>query len=439
MAARSFRMYGKKRGHRRTGSNTWGSLGEGAVFAFFLVLGTVFLVLLLRMPVIPEWRANHDFVQTTAAVLKKQVGVDIGRDGPSYRAEVLIRYTVAGTQYDTWTYDITYRSNWSYSSNREARQAEIDQFEEGRPCAAWYDPDDPRTAVVVRGYSGWLWSLLILPVAFIAIGGGGLVYSLLHWGKSPEHLAAASQLAARRELFEETSALARDYPNVPADANLTNSPGTRLKYRLPISTAHGWRVTAAAIVCLCWNAIVLVFIVRAIAGADETGTRETDWRLLLFTLPFLAAGVAMIYFLIRQFLIATGLGPTQLELSDHPLLPGRHYDLFISQAGRLTMNFLEIDLVCEEQATYRQGTDTRTERRRVFQQRIFERRQFDIPQGMPFEQQCRIEIPADAMHSFLADHNEVQWKFVVRGEVHGWPRYERSFPIVVFPKPAPRT
>ena len=28
---------------------------------------------------------------------------------------------------------------------------------------------------------------------------------------------------------------------------------------------------------------------------------------------------------------------------------------------------------------------------------------------------------------------------VVRGEVPGWPRYERSFPIVVFPKPAPRT
>jgi hypothetical protein len=142
--------------------------------------------------------------------------------------------------------------------------------------------------------------------------------------------------------------------------------------------------------------------------------------------------------LFRQFLIATGLGPTQLEISDHPLLPGRHYDLILSQSGRLTMSFLEIDLVCEEQATYRQGTDTRTERRRVYQQRVFERRQFDIPQGMPFEQQCRIEILSDAMHSFIADHNEVQWKFVVRGEVPGWPRYERSFPIVVFPRPAPR-
>ena len=63
-------MYGKKRGHRRTGSSAWGSLGEAAVFAFFLALGTVFLVLLLKMPVLPEWRANHEFVETTGAVLE---------------------------------------------------------------------------------------------------------------------------------------------------------------------------------------------------------------------------------------------------------------------------------------------------------------------------------------------------------------------------------
>jgi hypothetical protein len=261
---------------------------------------------------------------------------------------------------------------------------------------------------------------------------------VLGWGKSPEHLAAVTQLAGRLELFEESTPLARDFPNVPRDANLTNSPGTRLKYRLPITTTQGWKLVAAALVALGWNAIAVGFLVKALSAASESGLREIDWRLLLFTLPFLVIGLAMIYFLIRQFLIATGLGPTHLEISDHPLLPGRFYDLFLSQAGRLTMNFLEIDLVCEEQATYRQGTDTRTEQRRVFAARVFERRKFDIPQGMPFEQQCRIEIPRGAMHSFQADHNEVQWRFVVRGEVAGWPKYERVFPIIVFPKPPGR-
>src|SRR6266850_2310900 len=121
-------MYGKKRGHRRTGSSAWGSVGEAAVFAFFLALGSVFLVLLLRMPILPEWRANHDFVQTTGVVLEKKVGAN--SDSTSYRAEILVRYTVGDQQHESLTYDVTFNSPWAYSSNRDLRQAEIDKFEE---------------------------------------------------------------------------------------------------------------------------------------------------------------------------------------------------------------------------------------------------------------------------------------------------------------------
>ncbi len=423
-------MYGKKRGHRRTGSRALGSLGEAAVFAFFLVLGAVFLVLLLRMPVLPEWRANHEFVGATCSVLDKRVGERAGAAASGFRPEIQIHYTVGGRPYEIWTYDITFNSSWAYSSNRDQRQAQIDQFELFHQYPCWYDPQDPTVAVVSRGYSAWLWSLLLLPAAFMFIGGGGLIYTLLNLGKSVEHRAATTQLAARLDLLAESTAVARDYPHVPRDANLTNSPGTRLKYRLPINTMLGWKLLAAALLTLGWNAVVIAFIVLAFRA-------PTNWWLLLFIAPFLLVGLAMIYFLVRQALFATGVGPTQLEISDHPLLPGRHYDLFLSQSGRLAMNYLEVFLVCEEEATYRQGTDTRTEQRRVYEQEVFSRRRFDIPQGIPFEHQCRIEIPADAMHSFTADHNEVQWKFVVRGQVQGWPKYERAFPIIVYPKPLP--
>jgi hypothetical protein len=37
------------------------------------------------------------------------------------------------------------------------------------------------------------------------------------------------------------------------------------------------------------------------------------------------------------------------------------------------------------------------------------------------------------MHSFKADHNEVRWRLLVRGDVAGWPPFDRSFPIVVIP------
>ncbi len=425
-------MYGKKRRHRRTGSHVLGSLGEAAISALFLILGAVFLVLLLGMPVLPEWRANHDFAETTCTLLDKRLGQRPGSDGTSFRPELLIRYAVGGKTYDTWTYDITFNSAWAYSSGRAIPQARLENFQTVKQYPCWYDPDDPSIAVVVRGYSGWLWTLLLLPLAFIVAGGGGMAYVVLNWGKSAEHQAAAKHLAARLDLFDETASMAKDFPNIPREGNLTNSPGTRLKYRLPIHMTHGLKLMLATWVCLCWNALVIVFIVMAVR-------RGLDWRLILFTLPFLAIGGAMIYFVIRQVLIATGVGPTQLEISDHPLLPGRRYDLLVSQAGRLSMNYLEVDLVCDEQATYRQGTDARSEQRRVFCQAVFRQKQIDIPQGLGFEHLCRIEAPVDAMHSFVSEHNEIQWKFVVRGEVKGWPKYERSFPVIVYPKPlAPR-
>ena len=84
------------------------------------------------------------------------------------------------------------------------------------------------------------------------------------------------------------------------------------------------------------------------------------------------------------------------------------------QSGRLLISAIDLILVCDEVATYRQGTDTRTERLRVFEQPLFRREQIEIEPSQTFEQQGEVEIPADCMHSFKADHNEVQWRLLIR-------------------------
>jgi hypothetical protein len=155
--------------------------------------------------------------------------------------------------------------------------------------------------------------------------------------------------------------------------------------------------------------------------------------LTLLVLPFVAIGIGLVAYFVRLVLVATGIGPTWIEISDHPLTPGRRYDALLSQAGRLRMNSLELWLACDEKATYRQGTDTRTEIRRVYHQQCFERQGIKIRPGMPFESRCQISIPDCAMHSFQSGHNELNWKLVVRGSVAGWPDYERVFQIVVAP------
>src|SRR5437868_13174615 len=100
-------MFGKKRGHRRTGSKTLASAGEALFFTFLLAMGTVFLIVLLAKWVVPEWRANHEFIEQPAVVLDKRIAEDRDSDGKEvFRPEAKIRYELGNQTLEAWTYDI---------------------------------------------------------------------------------------------------------------------------------------------------------------------------------------------------------------------------------------------------------------------------------------------------------------------------------------------
>ncbi|MBN2294355.1 MAG: DUF3592 domain-containing protein [Pirellulales bacterium] len=422
--SRLFRVYQKKRGNRRTGSRALGSFGELVFFGLFLLIGCAGLVVMVTTLLIPEWRVNHEFVETTCVILAKQIGSQDGEDGTLYRPEIEIEYQIAGKQYRTRTYDIT----GTYSSGRADKEKILKQFDIGKRYDCWYDPRHPEVAVLVRGYSVLAWVLLAVPGTFILIGGGGFIYRLLHWGKSAERCAAGGKAT---DIFERRGRAPSEYPSVPVGADMTNSPGTRLKYRLPISTSATWALVGIGLFCLFWNGFVLVASYFVTGGFFGPG--KIDWIPFLILIPFMLVGIVLIGAFIRQLLITTGVGQTFVEISDHPLFPGERYDLLVSQAGRLQMNSLVVILVCEESATYQQGTDTRTETSRVYEQELFRRESFEIHRGLPLEERFQMDVPAGMMHSFKSDHNEVSWKVVVKGDVDHWPDYERSYPVIVYP------
>jgi hypothetical protein len=102
------------------------------------------------------------------------------------------------------------------------------------------------------------------------------------------------------------------------------------------------------------------------------------------------------------------------------------------------MNSLNVVLACDELATFRQGTDTRTETRRVFEQTVYSREGFEIDPATPFEHEWQMQIPIGSMHSFKSTHNEVRWLLLVKGDVVGWPNFERDYPLIVYPSGATR-
>lgn len=276
----------------------------------------------------------------------------------------------------------------------------------------------------------WIWLVGIVLASLISFGIIGFVQTLLLVGTTAERRRAFAKRAADIDLLADTLPSPRDYPNVPRDVNLTNSPGIKLAYRLPITQSPGWQLLMVGVFSLLWNGMVSILLVLALRNLMAG---RPDWYLMALIVPFAAIGIISVYYGGRLLLLTTAIGPTSLEISDHPMYPGEDYRVYLTQAGRLRVRSLSVTLLCQEEATYRQGTDTRTERRVVYEQAVFAREHFEILPGIPYEEEIDLCFPPEVMHSFQADHNAVQWRLVVRATVDRWSSFERTFPLVVYP------
>jgi hypothetical protein len=90
---------------------------------------------------------------------------------------------------------------------------------------------------------------------------------------------------------------------------------------------------------------------------------------------------------------------------------------------------LKLEVQAEQSATYRQGTDTRTDKE------IFE----VIPISNVTSQDAirfgsaTVQIPDSTMHTHEGTNNQVTWSVVVHGEIKWWPDVFESFPFRVKP------
>lgn len=293
-------------------------------------------------------------------------------------------------------------------------------------------PSEVPSEALEGSISAWIFG--ILSIAAIGTGAGGLVFRLMSVGASSERRSVIKSRAGSIEMIGPTSDDGPKLPSVPLGKSLTDSPGERLTYRLGHESSDDAGLIGPALLALLWNSVWFVLLAVVVSGFWYGRPRYILAGLLV---PFACIGFWSFRYFLAQLRQNVGVGATIVEISDHPLVPGEEYRLFVSQTGRLKLRRLRVQLVCEEETFYRQGTDVRVEREAAFTEVLFKARDVLVDPKQPWEQQLTLELPENVMHSFVGSHNAIRWKIDVVGESRPWPSFCRSFPVVVHPPRMP--
>lgn len=390
---------------RRRGQKTpFGCLA--LAFGSFLAIGWLFFHLFFLRPALGVLAARS-WTEASCTVLESRVAESSDSDGTTYKPDILYSYSMGGIAYQSRRYEFLD----AYSSGYDGKAEIVARYPPGSRTVCYVDPDDPNEAVLTRGFSpGYLFGLL--PLLFVAVGAGGLVWAVRQRaapGPSPAESAAKT-----------ASAFGVTFPTgVPAGA------AGPLELR-PQATRLG-KLIALIFLSLFWNGIVSLFVWQAVklwrAG-------EPDGCMTLFLVPFVLVGLLLIYGTFHQFLVL--FNPRlKLTLSRSVLAPGERAVLQWSLlGGGAGVRRLRVVFEGREEATYRRGTDTCTDRETFATIPIVDTDQpFQIPAGS-----ASFEVPAGTMPSFSADHNKIVWTLKAVCEIPRWPDSEDEYEIVVAPR-----
>lgn len=293
---------------------------------------------------------------------------------------------------------------------------DVVQYEPGSATVCYVNPGDPAQAVLERSVPPDL-AIGFAPLIFALVGAAGLIGVLVHRVRASARARGEMGMPRdRRTSWRKTR---------PAGAPSTTSavgPGGAVVLEANASRVRKFIVFL--IFALFWNGIVSVFVVTLIRGWLAG---DADWFLGLFLLPFVGVGL-----LVLGLAGHAGLGMfnprPRLFLSAAAVTPGGWLDVRWEMIGAARkLQRFQIFLEGREQATYRRGTDTRTDKSIFARLPLAEVRD---PTGLAGGA-TRVQLPATTMHSFASKNNAIVWILRVRGEIPRWPDIDDEFNFTV--------
>ena len=426
---------------------------EAALAFGFTIGGIIGFIVVFCWMILPQWRFFNEYQKTQCTVVG--LGVVNMPNTDLYRPQVRIQYTAPTPilsdksgktilkKYDICTYDFNTLRNSGYFYQKSEALKLLEAFSVNGKYYCWYDPHDPQKAVLFYNWSWTNITILIVPISLFLLGLGPLIHLYLYRaGHSQEkyaHLSGSLQnhpadvpeeLPSESASDKQSPEFAKQFPCSPSIRNIIDSPGVKMKYRLPLDNSPIVSLGVILLLCIAWGVLCIACVSVALGGFLD---RRPDWVLTGFILPFVLIWVGLFFYFFRNLQLATSVSPTLMEINDAPLHPGQTTTALLIQMGGLYIFKLDVNLVCEEEAVYSYGTDIRSEKTVVSRSNLLSEKDFNIVLDERYEKSFEFTIPQNAMHSFDSPHNRISWYLEVCGEAENHPPFTRNFVLVVNP------
>ena len=392
--------------------------GKRAGGCFLIAFGGVFFLagtgFFTGFFVVPAYHyfASKNWIETDCEVLWSHVRSHRSDDddGTTYQADIFYQYEWNGQQHFSNRYGPL---SGVSSSGHAAKQELVNRYSKGSRHKCFVNPDTPEQALLDRSF-GAAWFGLI-PLVFVVVGLGIMIAGIRTSRKSSaEPSSGRTRLSLART--ERDASIARPAAKRFADGSRELSPGK----------GRWAAVIFGAIFGLIWNGIVSVFVVSTI---NEWSRGASPWFQTLFMIPFVLVGLGAIVF--TGYSLLQTFNPTVVILlpSESIRLGTPHRCQFRTRGSCRRIRQLQIFVKGEEKATYRRGTNTRTDSETFFRRQLFESTHpLEMATGS-----IEIELPGNLMFSFESGNNEIVWQIEVVGDIPNWPDMRDTYPIDVLP------
>lgn len=186
------------------------------------------------------------------------------------------------------------------------------------------------------------------------------------------------------------------------------------------------------------SGFILLVVIGLLTGSIGGGVTwacfaDGEWGGVAVGSIFALVGAICLAGATTKFLASMRLEPPSLTLSVSPLFLGEsfHGELVQRVKKPASINAVTVTLICREWVQYTQGTSTHTQTHDVYTVKNTLDVSGIVEPPDSIRGHVEFQIPEEAMHSFSASNNRVDWLIEVHTDIADWPDYSSKFELSV--------